>query len=720
MVDDNTNIESVNPFSPAYRYYTQETDETVKAAIRRNRTLSTAQTYLNILPTTNYNRSIRRRASHDETHTVPRRFLVDVDKTLEVLLRNEDTDGNMQITIEDSGPKVLTLGTVNSNGINHFDIRGTYMLSNLLQELTLAKDYGRSYVLLDERRLNENPVSRLSRLIRETFWDDLTRRIDSNMLEIVCADTKSKGSKVPRIYVPHTEKETYEYYVAASKAKPHLGLVVEYLPAVITEEWVRDVNSKPGLLALAMEKYINNNGIEDLRGVPFIVPGGRFNEMYGWDSYFEALGLIIDGKIDIAKGMVENMSYEINHYGMILNANRSYYLCRSQPPFLTDMTLNVYDKINHKPGSLDFLKNAFQSAIKEYYTVWKSPPRFDPVTGLSRYRPSGLGIPPETEATHFICILEPYIKKYKMSFDEFQHAYNYQKICEPELDEYFLHDRAVRESGHDTSSRLEKNCANLATIDLNSLLYKYEIDIANVIKKYFNDRFVMPDGSIESSAIWIKRAVKRRAAIDKYLWNEEKGFYFDYETVNHFQSTYESATAFWALWAGCSSSKQAATLIEKNFKKFECLGGLVAGTKQSKESTKSKKANRQWDYPYGWAPQQILAWKGLMKYGYENEAKRLIYRWLYTVTKSFVDFNGIVVEKYNITNEVDPHRVNAEYGNQGVDIKGVAREGFGWVNASFSIGLTYCDTHMIRALGTCTHPKIFFKNGKYPNKFKNV
>ncbi|KAG1061607.1 hypothetical protein G6F42_027635 [Rhizopus arrhizus] len=83
------------------------------------------------------------------------------------------------------------------------------------------------------------------------------------------------------------------------------------------------------------------------RGVPFVVPGGRFNEMYGWDSYFIALGLLIDGRTELAQNMVDNFVYQIQHYGKILNANRSYYLCRSQPPFLTDMALRVYHKLDH-------------------------------------------------------------------------------------------------------------------------------------------------------------------------------------------------------------------------------------------------------------------------------------------------------------------------------------------------------------------------------------
>lgn len=645
----------------------------------------------------------------DVPSETPRKFLVNVEQTLQALLESEDTDDNMQITIEDMGPKVMNLGTANSMGVNRFEVRGTYMLSNLLQELTLAKDYGRRYILLDERRLNENPVSRLSRLIRTTFWDGLTRRIDASMLEIICADPKNRSkNQAPRIYVPKAEKEIYDYYVKHISERPDLGIEVEYLPETITEEWVRDVNDKPGLLALAMEKFITEDGEEDMRGVPFVVPGGRFNELYGWDSYFESVGLIIDGRVDLARGMVENFIFEIKHYGKILNANRSYYLCRSQPPFLTDMTLQIYDKIKHESDAKDFLRRGITASIKEYLTVWTVAPRLDPITGLSRYRPQGIGIPPETEASHFEHLLEPFAKKHGMSIVDFTDAYNHKRVDEPELDNYFLHDRAVRESGHDTSYRLEHRCADLATVDLNSLLYKYETDISRTIREQFDDQFEY-DGTVQSSSTWDRRAKQRKAAMDKYCWNESGGMYFDYDTNLKRQSDYESATTFWALWAGVASPKQASTIVDRALPKLEELGGLVAGTEKSRGNISLKRPNRQWDYPFGWAPHQILAWRGLARYGFEDECKRLVYRWIYAMTKSFVDYNGVVVEKYDVTEKKAPHRVIAEYGNQGGDIKGVAREGFGWVNASFSIGLSYCDTHMRRGLGTVTPPDAFFK-----------
>jgi alpha,alpha-trehalase len=151
--------------------------------------------------------------------------------------------------------------------------------------------------------------------------------------------------------------------------------------------------------------------------------------------------------------------------------------------------------------------------------------------------------------------------------------------------------------------------------------------------------------------------------------------YFDYNTVTKEQAHYESATTFWAMWAGVASNEQATKLVKTALPKFEEAGGLVSGTEASRGVISLDRPNRQWDYPYGWAPQQMLAWTGLQRYHYQEEAERLAYKWLFMMTKAFVDYNGVVVEKYNVTALVDPHRVDAEYGNQGLDFKGVAEEG---------------------------------------------
>ena len=661
--------------------------ETSKAkALAQSRTFSAiATTLLRPQLSREHSQPHQRRGSLEETSINPRQYLIPVEDTLKELLEREDSDKNYQITIADKGPKVLVLTSI--SGGTKTEIRGTYMLSNLLQELTLAQRLCKPSIIVEHRQLNENPVDRLSRLIKTTFWNNLTRRIDRSNIDKVALDTKDwTADPRPRIYIPRGAPEQFEYYSKLAAERPKIRLDVQWLPeGEITGEFVRDLNAAPGLLAVEMEKYTDpQTGTTDLRGLPFVVPGGRFNELYGWDSYMEALGLIESGRADLAKSMVQHFCFCIEHYGKIFNANRSYYLGRSQPPFLTDMTIRVYEVIKAEPDALDFLKTAIQAAIKEYHGIWTVVPRLDPETGLSRYRPIGVGVPPETEALHFVHILAPYAKKYKMTHDEFVIAYNSGNVKEPELDEYFLHDRAVRESGHDTSYRLEGVAANLATIDLNSLLYKYEQDISHVLKKYFKDSLAMPakwcakgkvPGYMERSQEWDRRAKMRQTSIDKYLWNSEKGMYFDYDTVKKKQADYESVTTFWPLWAGVVRGPKAAVLVRKALPKFESLGGLVSGTKESRGEVSLARPNRQWDYPYGWAPQQMLAWEGLCRYGFIDEAQRLAYRWLFMITKSFYDFNGVVVEKYNVTEKNDPHKVDAEYGNQGSDFKGVATEG---------------------------------------------
>ncbi|KAI8067091.1 glycoside hydrolase family 37 protein [Gongronella butleri] len=669
--------------------------------------------------------SVLRRASHED-QSKARKFLINVAETRQRILEREDTDNDLRITIEDRGPKTISLGTADSGGYRKLGIRGNYMLSNLLQELTLAEDYGRKFIVLDEARLSENPVTRLSRMIRNTFWRNLTRCMDADGLERICADTKDRTAATdnrPRIYVPHGEKAIYDYYRRARDERPHLkDLQVEYLPEDITAEFVRDINDRPGILALAMRPRRDANGMSngvsdasDLEGLSFVVPGGRFNEMYGWDSYFSALGLILDGYIDLAKNMCEHFAFEIKHYGKILNANRSYYLCRSQPPLFTDMALRVYKELQQNDqldeeqdgeSNEDWLRRMLQAAIKEYHEIWMSSPRLDEATGLSRYRPDGLGIPPETEASHFDHVITQYAQRAGLSISEYDARYTSGEIREPALDSYFLHDRGVRESGHDTTYRLDDVCGDLATIDLNALLYRYEMDIGDAIDHLLGGDLKDMHGVPQTSDQWLARAQDRKDRINKYLWNERDSLYYDYDTIKKKQISYESVTAYWALWAGCASAEQAEALTTRSLYKFENKGGLVSGTEKSRGHITLDRPNRQWDFPFGWAPHQILAWEGFARYEMTEVANRLAYRWLYMITKSFVEFNGVVPEKYDVVSL--SHKVEVEYGNQGTDFKFVPREGFGWMNASYQVGLTYLSRQATRALSTLADPDDLF------------
>ncbi|MBU2491825.1 MAG: trehalase [Bacteroidetes bacterium] len=633
-------------------------------------------------------------------------FSCNVQETLNNLLRQEDTDNDKKITIEDKGPKKFNI--ITAEGIT-LEIAGTYYLSNLLQELVLAKESGSQVVNINSGNIFEKPVDRINRMIKEYFWDGLTRRIDADGIRKALVDSKSSElslsnleSKDYYLYVPFKDLNALEYYKKVAADIKNINIIVVKLPEKITPEYVYSINMKPGVLSLALKK----NKIGKIEGVPFVVPGGRFNEMYGWDSYFESLGLIIDGRVDLAKAMADNFVYEIEHYGQILNANRTYYLTRSQPPFLTSLALAVYKELPKNNKSKEWLAELLNFCIKEYKTVWSSGSKITK-NKLSRYYGAGIGLAPETEETHFDSLLKPFAEKTGISIREYHKKYLNREIIEPEIEEFIKHDRSIRESGHDTSYRLDKISASLNTVDLNSLLYKYEIDIAEIIKNEFDNNFISYDGSIENSESWFKKAEERKSKINVLMWNEEKGFFFDYNFVKEEQTGFESATAFYPLWVKLATREQAETLVKKALPLLEFAGGIAGSSKESVGIINEERPQKQWDYPNGWAPHQILIWEGLKNYGYDEIAERLVYKWLYVILKNAVDYNGTIPEKYDVVSCT--HKVFAEYGNVGTEFDYISREGFGWMNASFKVGLTFLNNELKNKLNEVIPPEKIFE-----------
>ncbi|KXS95192.1 hypothetical protein AC578_6604 [Pseudocercospora eumusae] len=627
-------------------------------------------------------------------------FKIEVESVRKVLLAQEDSDNDEKITVADKGPKSFRLRTLDH--APDFDIEGTYCLSTLLQELTLHARRGERIAILQGALIAENPVDRTRRRIEQEFWQSLTRRMDQSLIKIVANDPKDYGDDPrPRIYVPHALTEQLAYYQNLANQYPGLRLEVLRLPPVSEHADMVRIRKTPGILALEMEKH---DGI--LRGLQYIVPGGRFNEFYYWDSHFTAIGLLEAGRLDLVEDIVRQMIFQMKYYGCILNANRSYYLGRSQPPFLTDLVLRTYKRIldNDPNKARDFLKQGIFAAIKEYHQVWTSEPRLDPKTGLSRYRPTRYGIPPEVEPGHFDWVLEKFAAKHGMTVRQLDDAYNSGKIQDSEMDDFFLHDAAVRESGHDTSYRVEGQAADLATIDLACLLYKYEKDIEWAIQEVFGGTLDVPSDcgptASRTPQYWNHKAASRQASVNKYCWNPEEGMYHDYNTAKQRQTQYESVTTFWALWSGIASEEQAKSLMQKALPKFEYQGGVVSTTRQPREPHGKGPPirQRQWDFPFGWAPHQMMLWDGLQQYGYHDVAKRLAYRWLYLLTRIAVDYNGMITERYDVTSFELGTKEVVEYGNQGCDFRGVASEGFGWSNASYTYGLTIIGPELVNAL----------------------
>jgi alpha,alpha-trehalase len=616
-----------------------------------------------------------------------------IEKVFRDLLLQEDTDQDKKITKDDQGPKKFVL--INDKTKQEYPIEGTYHLSNLLQELALLIERKIEMGEVDLDRIQENPVDRISRKIRDDYWNELTRTIDKKGLAQILQDEKTVND-VPTLYVNAKDTQGVAYFQELESELQNFKVAI--LPENYSMEYAASLNAKPGILALALEQKTYS-----LQGVPFVVPGGRFNEMYGWDSYFIGVGLLIDNQLDKAIAIAENFKYQIMHYGKILNANRSYYLTRTQPPLYSSLLIEI---AKQKVPNLDWLRSHLDAVIVEYNTVWMVQGNRLTETGLNRYKADGVGMPFEVEPGHFDDVLAPYAKKYNMPIRAFEKQYLERSHVDADLDLYFLHDRSLRESGHDTTDRLINTCANLNSVDINSFLYKYEKDIAYLITTYFGNTFQTRKVTYTSED-WEEKAQFRKGKIDELCWNDKESMYFDYDFVNEKQFPFEAATTFFPLWAKLCSEEQAKKLVEIALPKFIKSGGITGSTKSSSEIFGDKAAaQRQWDYPFGWAPHQMLLWEGLINYGFLAKAQEMVYRWLWLITKNAVEYNGTIPEKFDL--EISSHKVFAEYGNVGTEFDYIAKEGFGWVNASYQYGLQILNGRFKAELNALTNPEELF------------
>jgi alpha,alpha-trehalase len=411
--------------------------------------------------------------------------------------------------------------------------------------------------------------------------------------------------------------------------------------------------------------------------------------MYGWDSYFIIRGLVRDGRIDLARGMVENFFFEIEHYGNILNANRTYYLSRMQPPFLTSMILSVYEA-QKAAGHEDraWLAKAYGYASKDH-DMWTREPHLAGDTGLSRYFDLGDGPSPESlkdETGHYRQVASDFLRnpelenkyivrqapgkpapqiygsQYAVQVCDVAHTMAHAECDNSEhislSADFYKGDRSMRESGFDISFRFGPYGAGThhsAPVCLNSLLYKSEKDLEHISQIL---------GRKEDEAAWRNRAVARGESIQKYLWNAQKGLFYDYNFESKTQSTYDYVTTFYPLWVGIATPEQAKALV-KNLSIFERPGGLVMSPYET---------GAQWDFPYAWAPNQLLAVEGLRRYGFNEDADRVSYAFLSTVAENFRR-DGTIREKYNAVSRSSDVAVSAGYNLNVI--------GFGWTNAVF-------------------------------------
>ncbi|HVX47751.1 MAG TPA: trehalase family glycosidase [Candidatus Saccharimonadales bacterium] len=362
---------------------------------------------------------------------------------------------------------------------------------------------------------------------------------------------------------------------------------------------------------------------ESLLGLPkpYLVPSYRektgfdYNELYYWDSYFMVQGMLDEEHKEMVTGILEDLESLFKRFKVIPNASRTYLTGRSQPPLLSTFIFDVYETYN--PG-VNWLKKHIEVAKQEYKVVWmgeKKPNERKVYKGLSRY-----------------------------------YDFNY------------LHDLAEAESGWDMTPRFDRHALNYLPVDLNALLYKYEMDFVRAAK-IMNDK--------DEADHWRAAARERQKTMNKLMWDQARGLYYDYNYIKEKRSSINSLAAYFPMWAGMVSDMQAADLV-RALRRFENKGGLATTDALPLGQFVLGSMPTQWAYPNGWAPLHFIVVQGLERYGYHSDAKRIANKWLQTNLQWFQK-NHLFLEKYNVVSPEKP------------PLKGLypSQTGFGWTNAVF-------------------------------------
>jgi alpha,alpha-trehalase len=379
---------------------------------------------------------------------------------------------------------------------------------------------------------------------------------------------------------------------------------------------------------------------------PYVVPGGRFNEIYYWDSYFTMLGLEESGRHDMALNMVRNFVSLITRYGHVPNGNRTYYLSRSQPPFFAAMVELIADEA----GDRRAVYSEFLGALSEEYAFWmegadalapgsahRRVVRLDDGTLLNRYW-DDRDVPRE---------------------ESYREDVETAKASGRPPEEVYRNLRAAAESGWDFSSRWLEDGKTLSTIrttdlvpvDLNSLMVQLETTLA---RAYAAVR--KPEKAAELNA----RAELRAGAVRRYLWNPDKGAFTDYLWREEKPSDMLTAATLAPLFFGFATKAQAERVADVVRTTLLERGGLATSTVST---------GQQWDAPNAWAPLQWIAIEGLNDYGEMALAETIAQRWMLKVITAY-RATGKLMEKYNVE-DTSLVTGGGEYPTQ---------DGFGWTN----------------------------------------
>jgi len=414
-----------------------------------------------------------------------------------------------------------------------------------------------------------------------------------------------------------------------------------------TEDVVTHIKKLWTVLKRNPDKEIEGSSLLALPN-PYIVPGGRFREVYYWDSYFTMLGLKESGEIKTIRDMVSNFAFLIETYGHIPNGNRTYYLGRSQPPFFSCMV----ELLAGIQG--DSIYQRFLPAMEKEYDFWMDG--VDKLKAGDVYRRVVRMKNGDLLNRYWDDSMVPRQEGWR---EDYMTA---EKSGRNKIDMY-KHLRAGAESGIDFSSRWftdDKTITSIQTtdilpVDLNSLMYHMEWTIAKA--KLIN-------GDEAGAKLFREKAKQRSVLIDKYFWNKKMSFFTDYQYITQAQLNNITPAG---LYPFC--------FINEHPDYLSFLGKKVAGvleTRLLKEGgfvTTEYNTGEQWDAPNGWAPLEWMMIWGLDRCGQKNLAALAARRWIKLNIRVY-KHTGKLMEKYNVT-DVTREAGGGEYGGQ---------DGFGWTN----------------------------------------
>lgn len=377
--------------------------------------------------------------------------------------------------------------------------------------------------------------------------------------------------------------------------------------------------------------------------LPYVVPGGRFREIYYWDSYFTMEGLRADGETALVDNMIDDFVSLIERYGHVPNGTRTYYVSRSQPPFFA-LTLDLSDQRDPATTARRL------AALRTEYSFWMKGE-----TCAAKGSPcERVVVMPDGS------ILNRYWDGRDTPRDE---SFAEDRATAAEVrgqpaEKVYRNLRAAAESGWDFSSRWFADGRTLATIqttdivpiDLNSLLYAMETRIS---------RGCLEAGDEECAETFASRADARRAAIRRYLWVKRESRYADWSISEARPVPGLTAATLCPLFTGAASPSEASEVAQSTRDHLLAPGGL---------RTTLVRTGQQWDAPNGWAPLQWIAVIGLERYGHDELAREIASRWLDTVDRTYQE-TGKMLEKYDVEEQLPGG--GGEYPTQ---------DGFGWTN----------------------------------------